>query len=193
MVSLELSGRSQGSAWGTSFFVYKSAYVSARRRDHGRDRAEFVTDEMSNGFAGDLAGILDAAAERNGITGKREKVEFVIDAVQRLPHVPDDVSRGFDDITKFSAETLVEGGGDCEDASVMLAGVLQSEPFGDDMILIQPPGHKAVGILGSDDLPGTYWTLDGDRYYYIETTGVGWGISDLPDEYRDADAYLYDV
>lgn len=193
MVSIELSGRSQGSAWSTKFYVYKSAYASARRRDHGRDRPEFVAYEMSNGFAGTLAGILDSAADRNGITGKREKVEFVIDAIQRLPYVPDDVSRGFDDITKFSAETLVEGGGDCEDTSVMLAGVLQSEPFGYDMILIQPPGHMAVGILGADDLTGTYWTLDGDRYYYIETTGVGWGIGDIPDEYRDADAYLYDV
>lgn len=193
MVSLELAGRSQGSAWQTTFFVYKSAYVEARRRDHGRARPEFVTYEMSSGFATDLADILDGAAERNGITGKREKVEFVIDAVQRLPYVPDDVSRGFDDITKYSAETLVEGGGDCEDTSIMLASVLQSEPFGYDMILIQPPGHMAVGILGADDLPGTYWTLDGGRYYYIETTGVGWGIGDLPDEYRDAEAYLHQV
>ena len=115
------------------------------------------------------------------------------DFVQHLPYVPDDVSTPYDDYTKFSAETLCELGGDCEDTAILLASVLQSAPFEYDMVLIQPPRHMAVGIYGKDDLPGYYWEKDGRKYYYIETTGVGWGIGDLPEEYEDASAYVIQV
>lgn len=186
-------GQTNGQPWSVNLYVYKSSYVEARRRDHGRSRPEFVAYEISSGFSRSLAPYLDRAAERNGFTGKREKVEFVVDFVQYLPYVPDDVSRGFDDYTMYGIETFAEGGGDCEDTSILLAAVLQSEPFNYDMVLIQPPGHMAAGILGSDDLPGYYWTHDGSKYYYIETTGKGWGIGDLPETYRDVDAYVHQV
>ena len=71
----------------------------------------------------------------------------------------------------------------------MLCGILQSEPFNYDMVLIQPPGHMAAGIYGGDGLPRYYWELDGQKYYYIETTGVGWAIGDVPDEYDTAHVY----
>ncbi|MFC7202373.1 hypothetical protein ACFQJC_02525 [Haloferax namakaokahaiae] len=185
-------GRTNGQNWEASYYIFKSAYAAAWRRDHGRSRPEFVQYEMQNGFAAEFADLLDGIAEDIGFTDKRMKVEFVIDFVQRLPYVPDSVSTGYDDFTKFSIETLVELGGDCEDTSIMLAGILQSEPFGYDMVLIQPPGHMAVGIYG-DDLPGYYWTYEDRKYYYIETTGEGWGIGDLPNEYRDASAYVIQV
>ncbi|ELZ94924.1 copper amine oxidase domain-containing protein [Haloferax mucosum ATCC BAA-1512] len=189
---ISIVGRTAGRQWEAPFYVYKSAYMQAVNRDHGRRRPEFVQFEMQSGFIGGFASILDELAVSNGFTEKRETVEFVIDFVQRLPYVPDDVSTGFDDFTKFSVETLVGLGGDCEDTSIMLAGLLQSEPFGYDMVLIQPPGHMAVGIYGTD-LPGTYWTLDDRDYYYIETTGEGWGIGDIPDEYKDDRAYVHQV
>lgn len=191
--NFQYSGRTEGRQWNVNFSIYKSFYVAAVRRDHGRARKEFVTYEMNSGFADEMANILAEEAEANGITGKREQVEFIIDFVQHLPYVPDDVSSPYDDYTKFSAETLVDMGGDCEDTSIMLVGILQSEPFGYDMVLIQPPGHMAAGIYGSDDLTGYYWEFDGRRYYYIETTGVGWGIGDLPDEYKDEEARVIQV
>lgn len=189
---ISIVGQTSGRQWEAPFYVYKSAYMQAVNRDHGRRWPEFVQFEMQSGFIGGFADILADLAVSNGFSEKREKVEFVIDFVQRLPYVPDDVSTGFDDFTKFSIETLTELGGDCEDSSIMLAGLLQSEPFGYDMVLIQPPEHMAVGIYGTD-LPGTYWTLDERDYYYIETTGEGWGIGDLPNEYQDTSAYIHRV
>lgn len=191
-VKISLSGRTEGQQWNVSFTIYKSAYVEARRSDHGRSRPEFVTYEMDQGFSNDIANILSEEAVANGFSDKRMQVEFVIDFVQSLPYVPDDVSTGYDDYTKFGAELLAELEGDCEDTSILLAGVLQSEPFGYDMILIQPPGHMAAGIYG-DDLPGYYWEVDGRKYYYIETTATGWGIGDLPDVYKGSSAYTHQV
>jgi len=36
-------------------------------------------------------------------------------------------------------------------------------------------------------------TYNGGKYYYLETTGSGWGIGELPREYSDATAYIYDI
>jgi hypothetical protein len=102
------------------------------------------------------------------------------------------VSTDFDDYTKSVIETLVEGGGDCEDSAILMAAVLQADSFNYDCILIQPPGHMAVGVYGTD-LPGAYWEYEGRRYYYLETTGDGWSVGKIPEEYEGASAYLYDV
>ncbi|GAB7095292.1 hypothetical protein JCM30237_24450 [Halolamina litorea] len=48
-------------------------------------------------------------------------------------------------------------------------------------------------IYGDDELQGYFWEVDDRKYYYIETTGVGWGIGDLPDEYKDTSAYTNQV
>lgn len=191
--NLALTGRTTGRSWRVGLTLSKSGYLAEKLTDHGRARPEFVTYEMTQGQGRPLARLLAQDAADNGITGKREQVEFVIDVVQRLPYVPDDVSTGFDDYTKFIAETVAEGAGDCEDTSIMLASVLQADPFGYDTVLLQPPGHMAVGVRGADDLPGYYFEYDGARYYYVETTGEGWGIGDLPEEYRDDRVRIYQV
>ncbi|WP_191967134.1 MULTISPECIES: hypothetical protein [Haloferax] len=192
MWDITVTGRTNGTNWEAYFYVYKAAYVIHRRKDHGRNWADFVNYEMQNGYLESWATLLYDVANDIGFTEKRVQAEFVIDFVQGLPYVPDDVSSGFDDYTKFTVETLGELGGDCEDTAILLAGVLQAEPFGYDTVLIHLPEHMGVGIKGRD-LRGTYWELDGNQYYYIETTGENWGVGDLPDEYRDDSAYVYQV
>lgn len=187
------TGSTAGSQWSMPLFVYKSYYVKQRRIDHGRSRPEFVSYSLSTGIAKTLASLLADGAESNGFTDKREQVEFVVDWVQRFPYVPDDVSAGFDDYTQTPTETVVELGGDCEDTSILLASVLSAAPFDYDVVLIQPPGHMGVGIYGSDDIGQYYWEYDGRKYFYIETTGTGWGIGDLPEEYRGVEATVHQV
>ena len=190
---LTFEGRTAGESWQVGFYTFKSAYVESVRQDHGRSRPQFVSYEMSTWFGWEVAKLLKTEAEENGFTDKQTQVEFVIDFIQHLPYVPDDVSTGYDDYTKFTMETLTECGGDCEDTAILLTSILQSDPFNYDLILIQPPGHMAAGIKGADDLPGYYWEYEGNKYYYIETTGVGWGVGDLPEEYRNQSARVYQV
>lgn len=148
--------------------------------------------ELTQGFGTNLAGILNSIADDLDFTDEYQKVSFVIDFVQRLPYVTDDVSKGFDDYTKFLIETMAEGNGDCEDTAIMLAAVLQARDFNYDMILIQPPGHMAAGIYQKEP-EGWYYELDGRKYSYIETTGEGWGIGDCPEEYQGVEAQLHQV
>lgn len=189
---LRFSGQTDGRAWDLSYYIYKSAYSQAYNEPRGRDYDEYVTVAQEEGIAGELATILNDEAERNGFSGKRAKADLVVDWVQSLPYVTDDVSRGYDEYPKLAQETVVDGSGDCEDTAILLAAILQADPFGYDTVLIGLPGHMGTGIYGSD-LPGYYWTYRGRRYYYIETTGTGWGIGDLPEPYQDADGTVYQV
>jgi hypothetical protein len=73
-----------------------------------------------------------------------------------------------------------------------MAKILYKMGYG--VIMIYYPGlHYAVGVLGGEGVPGTYFTHDGGKYYYLETTGTGWKIGDQPSSYKGMDAYLYDV
>ena len=58
------------------------------------------------------------------------------------------------------------------------------------MALIMLPEHAAVGVKGDENIYGTYWEYEGDKYYYIETTGKGWGIGQLPEEYENVAAQV---
>ncbi|WP_435362150.1 hypothetical protein [Haloarchaeobius sp. DFWS5] len=188
-----LTGRTEGQNWRVSFLSFKSAYDIARNRSRGRARREYVGVELYEGAADDLAGLLADAAEANGFTTDHQKIEFAIDFVQRLPYVEDDVSTGFDDYTKFIMETLVDMQGDCEDTSIMLASILEAKPFSYDAILVQPPGHMAVGLYYPHEDGGYQYRYDERLYSYIETTGAGWGIGDIPDQYRGTDPEWYRV
>ena len=188
---LDFAGQTAREEWTVSFVAYKSAYVREKYARRKR-RSQYVTDAMADGTADTFGAILDAEAEANGFRTRRAKVDFLIDFVQNLPYVPDDVSTGYDDYTKHMVETLVEGGGDCEDTAVMLASLLQSASFEYDTVLLLFPGHMAVGVYG-DDLPGTYYEYDSRRYYYVETTGRGWDVGDVPDQYDTSSVSVYQV
>lgn len=190
--SLEYSGETKGKPWTIDFIVWKSAYAESYNEPRGRSYDEYVSLASENGIAGELAEYLNEDAEANGFSGKREKAEVVIDFVQGLPYATDDVSRGYDDYPKMVEETIVDAGGDCEDTAILLCSILQAEPFGYDMVLIQPPEHMAAGVYGND-LPGVYWEYDGREYYYIETTGESWSIGDIPEKYKDSKARIYQV
>lgn len=189
--ALSFSGHSYSQSWQASFVAYKHGYIQDVYDQRYSDRRQYVYEAVNEGLADEFGRILDEEAEDNGITGTREKVEFLIDFVQNLPYVPDDVSTGFDDYTKRHIETLVDGGGDCEDSAIMLASLLLSNSFGYGTALIQPPNHMAVGVKGGDNLDGYYWEKDGTKYYYIETTGEGWGVGEIPEEYQNENAYVY--
>lgn len=189
---LHLEGRTQGYDWWVEWYIWKSAYAEAIDQPRGRSYAEYVTYALTNGNATTLAGIFHEQAVDLGFTDKRTQAEFVIDLIQRLPYVTDDVSKGFDDYPKTVIETITEASGDCEDTAILTAAVLSAEPFGYDTVLIQFSDHMGAGVYGTD-LPGYYWTYDSRDYYYVETTGEGWGVGDLPDTYQDTDAYVYQV
>jgi hypothetical protein len=120
-----------------------------------------------------------------------ETLGFAASFVQSLPYVSDNVSTAYDEYPRYPIETLVDNGGDCEDTSILMASLIKAMGYG--VVLLSFPQHVAVGVAGGEGVYGTYWEYAGRKYYYLETTGTGWEIGDIPKEYKTAQANLYDM
>ena len=107
---------------------------------------------------------------------KQDSVDFVLSFVQSLPYTLDDVTTGYDEFRRYAVETLIEGGGDCEDTTILVAAILRG--LGEETALIFTPGHIAIGVSG--DFTGSSLTYDDIKYFYCETTGTGWTVGTLP-------------
>ena len=69
-----------------------------------------------------------------------------------------------DNPAKFPVETVVEGSGDCDDKSLLLAGLLSHEGYHVALMSFGPETHMAVGVAADDYL------YKNTNYTYIETT-----------------------
>ena len=65
---------------------------------------------------------------------------------------------------KFPVETIVDRAGDCDDKSLLLAGLLSREGYPVALLLFGPESHMAVGV-GSDD-----YLYKNTGYTFVETT-----------------------
>ena len=107
---------------------------------------------------------------------KQDSIDFVLSFVQSLPYTHDDVTTGYDEFRRYAIETLIDGGGDCEDTTILVAAILRG--LGEKTALIFTPGHIALGVSGN--FTGSSVTHNGTKYYYCETTGTGWTVGTLP-------------
>ena len=114
-----------------------------------------------------------------------ELTRFVQEAIRYEPDV--NVYGESIEYPKYPIETLYSKSGDCEDKAILLAALLKA--YGYDAALIEYDTHMTVGIC-LDEYDGSYYEVDGKKYFFIETTDV-WEIGEVPDEFVDADAYVH--
>jgi hypothetical protein len=179
-----------GYSWTLSLSVPDSLYqyYGAKERIETEDYSVYVTHPDDDDYLGTIVREFNRIALEERYT-EEEKVSLVITFVQSLPYTSDSVTTTFDEYPRYPIETLVEYGGDCEDTSILTAAFLDALNY--DVVLISPPEHMAVGI--GIDAYGTYWELDGDKYFYLETTGEGWEIGEIPPEYVGETAFIFEM
>ena len=97
-----------------------------------------------------------------------EYLELMAVAVQSLAYRTDGVLTA----PKFPIETYVDGGGDCDDKSLLLAGLLAREGYTVALFYFKPEAHMAVGVTGYQcDYRDT-------GYGYVATTNLSFvGVS----------------
>ncbi len=151
--------------------------------------SDYVYDESDDDYILELAEAFENAVTKEGLE-EDDAVYFAISFVQSLKYTPDDIGLGYD-YPKYPLETLYDQGGDCEDSSILLVSMLIAMGYG--CCLIRFDDHMAVGILGSDDLSGYYFTEEDRKYYYIETTNTGWELGEMPEDYiyREANIWTF--
>lgn len=118
--------------------------------------------------------------------------EFVLAFVQDcFDYTYDSVLYGQEEYYAFPLETIHNGGGDCEDTSILCAAIYAAAGLPSGVFII--PGHAIAAVALEDFVPEPVadaryvpdvsvfsYTVDGKTYYGCETTldansyGVGW-------------------
>jgi predicted transglutaminase-like cysteine proteinase len=120
-----------------------------------------------------------------------KKIEYVNDFVQSLDYIKDsDIDDSYE-YPSYPIETLVNGGGDCEDTSILSASFLKK--LGYDVALLRLPEHMAVGVkLDEDDVSKYDFYTDG--YYFLETTNKNTPLGFVPKDYESpSELYVYPI
>lgn len=179
----------KGTGWSWNGIFPRAGYEYYRGRSHTRENnyAEYALSDYDRTILQDIVQKFRDGGIQKGYT-RNDNVLNIVSFVQSLPYTSDKVTTGFDEYPRYPLETLIDNGGDCEDTAILTAALLNE--LGQGVVLVRLPGHMAVGIKGSDDLGGTSYSFRGAKYYYLETTGSGWDIGEIPDEYRNLDAII---
>ena len=148
------------------------------------DYSRYVTDPKDDEYLDMLSAKLTDAKVKSGWSGK---VDFVLSFVQSLRYEPDNLT-GYDEYPRYPLETLAEGGGDCEDTSILFAAIIRQMGYGAALLRFDSAHHMAAAVSIRRDVvenwnteyPLTYFEKDGRLYAYCETTGTGWRIGEEP-------------
>lgn len=158
------------------------------RRTRIDEYGAYVSDPFHENYIQDMA---DAFVE--GADSERRAIEHARAFVQQLEYTRDRVSQGTDEYPQFPVETMYAQRGDCEDTAILLSAIYRQLGYGSVLIALWDAEHMALGIKGSDSLPGTYYEYGGSRYYYVETTASGWEIGQMPDDIHQTEAEILPV
>lgn len=182
----------KGEEWSCTLQIGAASYHYYR--DHrlhiSDDFTRYILSDYDRTYLRDIVRSLREVGELNNFSDS-DNVRNVVAFVQSLRYVSDESSKGQRDYVRYPLETLVDGEGDCEDTTVLIAAILYE--MGYDFVLLLLPKHLALGVRGDESIQGAYYMVDGKRYYYLETTNVGWQLGDVPDEFVGIDASIIKV
>ncbi|KKN49119.1 hypothetical protein LCGC14_0645930, partial [marine sediment metagenome] len=132
---------------GATFTLLLGLSVEVYNSYTNRGRAEWV-EMLAEGVhaAKPIAEEFKKLAKKHNWNAE-QIANFVLSFVQCLPYTVDDVSTGIDEFPRFSIETLVAGGGDCEDTTILAGSIFLV--LGYDIVCLNPKGHLALGIEGA--------------------------------------------
>jgi len=144
--------------------------------------AEYVLNPGDDEVVSSLVAGLETLA-RSANLNVWEKLNLIVSFVQSLRYVPEE-----GEYPRYPIETLVEGCGDCEDLAILAAAILRQMGFDVVLLAFMTEMHMAVGVrvLPPDNAAGQAYEWNGDKYYYLETTGTGWTIGKMPTRYTSA-------
>ena len=148
-------------------------------------RAEFVWARIYNivytSSAPGLKSITDGITKlflNEGLNDK-DKLLFLVTFVQNIKY---DRPGGALDLLAPLA-TLAKQFGDCDTKAILLYVLLERMGIDCAMMWSQYYQHAMLGI--KIPTSGEYKSVNGKKYYFLETTYPGWAIGDLPPDFRN--------
>ena len=163
-------------------------YYSEKERYQTTDYRGYLLHPLDDQYIEALLYEFNLIQVYEGLT-EENKTDLVISFIQSMDYTLDTDSKGLTEYPRFPVETLVDGGGDCEDTGILMASLLDDMGYNVSLILL--PDHLAVGV--EVNATGVNWVYDNVTYYYLETTATGWDIGAVPPEHNPDEASIYPV
>ena len=120
----------------------------------------FLSDPAQDGFYRDLLSEFSRIRAEKELDSDRY-LELMAVGVQSLPYR----TKG-DGVPRFPVETFAERSGDCDDKSLLLAGLLAREGYRVSLLLFDAEDHMAVGIAAEG------CRYRNTSYAFLETTNL---------------------
>ncbi len=182
------NGQSYGITWKASVSTY-NAYgeynLSGRHHINDSSDAAFVEYDSSV-----IESFTSTLSEESYYMTDLERANFVLKFVQSTKYITDEVSKGVSEYWKYPYETLYDDAGDCEDTAILYAALMKALGYNVVLLLYSElngyvDGHMATGI-NVLSAHGTYYQINGLKYYYCETTSNTMNVGDEWDKYDTA-------
>lgn len=125
-------------------------------------------DPAQNEMYEKLFALFDAYAESHALTSD-EYIELLTTYVQSIPYKTSGTE------IKFPIETVIDEWGDCDDKSILLAGLLDKKGYDAGVFLFRKDNHMAAGVKG-----GYQTEYEDSGYSLIETTRYAY-IGEVPE------------
>jgi len=168
----------------------RSEYLEIATGAHGSDSRK---DSFVDMFETEVADIGELADHLHGQGATDvQSLNNILKFVQYLPYIYDSSDDGY---VKHPMETLVEGGGDCEDTSILAAELFRKageSGYETCLLWTDTDGdgeadHMMTGVL-ADGFQGAKHVVDGKEYLVCETTGTLYRVGQKPSGYEIVDA-----
>jgi hypothetical protein len=188
-------GRGQARLLELMDSVVKELILSSSTK-YNSNTTPWVTEVENYRYAGYLADSLEKTAQANNFD-YFHTAEFAQSFVGgAIPYL---LTEG----PALPGQTIIDSG-DCEDKSILLGAILENMGYDTTLILFPPAtsngeGHMGVGIRFSDyQLPDNqenvvYYTYQGNKYYFAETTTPNWHIGQISDDRLGDEAFIFPI
>lgn len=153
--------------------------------------SKYVLDEHNLEAVAQVVSLLQECKLQAGYSDYELALEAINFVQKNIEYRTDMDTTGQLEYPRYPIETLMEGCGDCEDTSILLAAILKKLDY--SVILLAYEKHMAVGVCCDESSFGSYYEYNGKKYFYVETTANGWRIGDVPPEYANMQAMVIEI
>lgn len=153
--------------------VYMDSYL-----DGDNIRVGLGQEHDSRFLSSDSSYVRQVSDELSVMTAGMDPVSragMVLTFVQTIPYLSDQETRGTSEYWKYPSETFWDGGGDCEDSSILYASIMNCMGYTTSVAVFSE--HAMAGIvLDGLTVDHDSFTENGVTYVFAETTNTSLGL-----------------